>query len=250
METDLECLSLRPLKSDQAIFLSIIIPVFNEEATLEEILTRVLSITWSHPVEIIVVDDHSKDRSPEILERFKDRVSVIRHRRNRGKGACIQTALNICRGEYVVIQDADLEYSPEELNLLVQAVDEGGYDVVYGSRFREKKNSFSQYRSFYWGNQFLTWLTNRMTRLRLTDMETCYKLIRRQLLNGLSFNENGFGIEPEITCKLAKLKGLRWKEVAITYRGRSRKEGKKIKWSDGVKAVYIILKHTWPGAKF
>ena len=134
-----------------------------------------------------------------------------------------------------------MEYSPEELNLLVQAVDEGGYDVVYGSRFREKKNSFSQYRSFYWGNQFLTWLTNRMTRLRLTDMETCYKMINTKIAQSLQLKEKRFGFEPEFTSKIAKL-NFRIYEVPISYSGRDYAHGKKITWKDGVAAVWFILK--------
>lgn len=222
--------------------LSILIPVYNEQKTLEEVLNRILSIHWKFEVEIIVIDDASTDGSGKILELFEQRIILLKHESNSGKGACIRNALRICRGQFIIIQDADLEYSPEEIPLLVDTALAGPFDVIYGSRFKNLLDKSSMYQSFYLGNKFLTWLANKATGKNLTDMETCYKLISREALEKIELHENGFGIEPEITCKLAKLADLNWSEVPITYHARTIQEGKKIKWSDGFKAVFIIIK--------
>lgn len=231
--------------AESEILLSIIIPVYNEEKTLPEILERVLSIQWEFEVEIIVVDDGSTDDSSKILKSFKDQFIILKHDTNLGKGACIKSSLEVCVGEFIIIQDADLEYYPEEIPKLVDVALSGPFDVVFGSRFKNLIDKSSMYRSFYLGNLFLTWLTNMVTGKHLTDMETCFKLVRRKVVKNIKLFENGFGIEPEMTCKLAKIASLKWEEIPIKYHARSVQEGKKIKWSDGFKAVFIILKTSY-----
>ena len=229
--------------------LSILIPVYNEEATIVQVLDKLKSIQLKNDIEkeYIIVNDGSKDSSSDIISRYiadnhSMNICFIDHKKNSGKGHAIQTAIQKAKGEFLIIQDADLEYNPEEFNLLLDPVINNGADVVYGSRFM----GGNPHRIlFFWhsiGNAFLTFLSNMMTNLNLTDMETCYKLIRTDFAQSIKITENAFGIEPEITAKLARIKGVRFYEVGISYHGRTYDEGKKINWKDGFRAIYCILK--------
>ena len=222
--------------------LSVIIPVYNEVETLDEIMLAVSSI----PVEkeIILVDDGSTDGSREKLQQFENQVAikVLYHDRNRGKGAAIRTGLAEAEKDLVIIQDADLEYDPREIPGLMQPILAGKADVVYGSRFI----GAAPHRVLYFwhsiGNQLLTLLSNMLSDLNLTDMESCYKLFRREVIQSIEIEESRFGFEPEITAKIAK---GRWRiyEMGISYSGRTYEEGKKIGWQDGFRAIWCILKY-------
>jgi glycosyltransferase involved in cell wall biosynthesis len=223
--------------------LSIIIPCYNEKEHLSELISRVRS----SPVlekEIILVDDCSSDGTAELirsqLEAAVDR--VIYHRKNMGKGAAIRSGLDCVTGDIVIVQDADLEYDPMEYSKLMAPIVEGRADVVYGSRFMGGDPHRVHLFWHYVGNRILTLLSNMFTNLNLTDMETCYKLFRTEVIKGLTVRQDRFGIEPEITAKVAKA-NCRVDEVGISYYGRSYGEGKKIGWKDGVKAVYVILRY-------
>ena len=225
--------------------LSIVIPCYNEYTTIEKIVTAVENAPVEEK-EIIVVDDYSIDGTREILkEKIETRVNkVIYHDQNMGKGAALRTGFQHVTGDFVVVQDADLEYDPQEYPKLLKPILDGHADVVYGSRF---VGSDSHRVLYFWhsiGNKFLTLLSNMLSNLTLTDMETCYKVFRRETLEKITIRENRFGFEPEITAKLAKLK-CRIYEVGISYNGRSYKEGKKIGWKDGVKAIWCILKYNF-----
>jgi glycosyltransferase involved in cell wall biosynthesis len=219
--------------------LSVVMPVYNEERTVEAILARVLQTPGL--LEIIVVDDASTDRTAQALERLTDsRVRIFRHPKNRGKGAALRTGFAQVRGEAVIIQDADLEYDPREYPKLLEPIEAGLADVVYGSRFTGETHRVL----FFWhyvGNRFLTTLSNMFTNLNLTDMETCYKAFRADALRGLDLRSERFGIEPEITAKIAR-RGLRVYETSITYHGRNYAEGKKITWRDGLVAIAAIVR--------
>src|SRR5262245_26722884 len=219
--------------------LSVVMPVYNEERTVEAILARVLES--SGLLEIIVVDDASTDRTAEALARVSDsRVRVFRHPKNRGKGAALRTGFDQVQGEVVIIQDADLEYDPREYPKLLEPIEANLADVVYGSRFTGETHRVL----FYWhyvGNRLLTTLSNMFTNLNLTDMETCYKAFRAEALKGLDLKSERFGIEPEITAKIAR-RGLRVYETSITYHGRNYAEGKKITWRDGLVAIAAIVR--------
>ena len=227
--------------------LTVIIPCFNEESTIEELLTRVLN---QHIVgEVIIVDDCSTDRSAEIIASFVDsRIRVEKNMKNRGKGKSIANAIQMATLDIVIIQDADLEYSPEEFSRIVQPIVDGRADVVFGSRFL----TFDSRRALYYrhriGNNLLTMLSNIMTNLDLTDMETCYKAFRNKYAQQLNIQENRFGIEPEITAKVAALQ-LRVYEVPISYNGRTYEQGKKITWKDGFRAIWCILFYNSPYSK-
>jgi glycosyltransferase involved in cell wall biosynthesis len=220
--------------------LTVVMPVYNEEKTVERILSRVLDTP--RLLEVIIVDDASTDGTPTVLQGVSDpRVRVVRHSRNRGKGAALRTAFAEIRGDIVVIQDADLEYDPSEYPRLLGPIEAGLADVVYGSRFTGETHRVL----FYWhyvGNRFLTTLSNMFTNLNLTDMETCYKAFRSEVLKGMRLRSERFGIEPEITAKVARA-GWRVYETSISYHGRKYEEGKKITWRDGVKAVVAILRY-------
>ncbi|MCK4414537.1 MAG: glycosyltransferase family 2 protein [Candidatus Eisenbacteria sp.] len=219
--------------------LSVIIPVYNEVATIEEILRRVAAVPREK--EILVVDDGSGDGTPALLERCRlPEMRLFNHPRNRGKGAAIRTALPHVSGDFVIIQDADLEYDPADYAKLLAPLERGEADVVYGSRFLGRGHHASS-RWHYFVNRTLTQLSNLFTGLRLTDMETCYKAFRAELLRGLDLVSEGFEIEPEMTAKAAR-RGARFREVAISYRGRASHEGKKIGWGDGVRTLMTILR--------
>lgn len=220
--------------------ISVIIPVYNERATLPLILERVQK---QKPAEIIIVDDASSDGSEEYLKNYKaENVKIIRHEKNFGKGAAVRTGFQAASNEVVLIQDADLEYDPSEYERLLKPIFEGRADVVYGSRFVGNEPHRVSYFWHYIGNRFLTTLVNLFTNLNLTDMESGYKAFRKTALDSIKLVENDFSIEPEFTIKLAR-KGYRFYEVGISYHGRTYAEGKKIRWTDGVKAVYAIFKH-------
>jgi glycosyltransferase involved in cell wall biosynthesis len=221
--------------------ISVVIPVYNEDKTIKEIIRRVQSVNLSK--EIIVVDDASTDGTREVLDTLKgeEGLTVIFHQANQGKGAALRTALSQVKGSIVIIQDADLEYDPQEYGKLIRPIIEGKADVVYGSRFLGGTHRVL----FFWhylGNRIITLLSNMLTNLNLTDMETCYKVFRAPLLEKFTIESNRFGVEPEITAKLAKLK-CKIYEVDISYSGRDYSEGKKINWKDGIAAFYWILKY-------
>jgi glycosyltransferase involved in cell wall biosynthesis len=224
--------------------LSVVIPVYNEAATIAELISRVHDVDV--PKEIIVVDDGSTDDTRDVLERLKasyQNMIVLLQPRNRGKGAALRIGFKHATGDFVLVQDADLEYDPAEYPLLLRPLIDGKADVVYGSRFLTTK----QHRVlFFWhsvGNRLLTLVSNMFTNLNLTDMETGFKVFKREVIQSIRLEQNRFGFEPEITVKIARMK-LRIYEVGISYYGRTYEEGKKIGWKDGVKALWCILKYS------
>ena len=223
--------------------ISIVIPCFNEANTIEYLVQAVLSAPLTNR-EIIIVDDYSTDGTREILRTKIDGLvdKIIYHESNQGKGAALRTGFSSVTGEVVIIQDADLEYNPQEYPELLKPILDGKADVVYGSRFQGGQAHRVIYFWHYKGNQFLTLLSNMFTNLNLTDMETCYKVFRFDILKKIKIQENRFGFEPEITAKIAQL-GCRIYEVGISYSGRTYDEGKKISWKDGLRATWCILKY-------
>jgi glycosyltransferase involved in cell wall biosynthesis len=221
--------------------LSIIIPVYNEEATVKEIIDRCRALPLDR--EIVVVDDGSSDDTRDIIgkEDGVDGVVVRYHDENQGKGAAIRTGIRECTGDVVVIQDADLEYVPEEFPTLIQPIIDGYADVVYGSRFVGTHRVFKVVH--YFGNKFLTLVTNILYDTMLTDMETCYKAFRAEIIKGVNIKSDRFNFEPEITAKIFKQKKLRVYEMPISYHGRDYDEGKKITWWDGVPALWALIKY-------
>jgi glycosyltransferase involved in cell wall biosynthesis len=223
--------------------ISIIIPIFNEKDTISKIVDSVNN--WCNPnCEVILIDDNSTDGTREIIatELAKKVARVIYHEKNKGKGAALRAGISAATGDVVIFQDADLEYDPSEYPNLLAPILEGKADVVYGSRFAGGRAHRVVYFWHYVGNRVLTLLSNMLTDLNLTDMETCYKVFRREILQRITLEENRFGIEPEITAKVAKLKP-RIYEVGISYYGRTYSEGKKIGWKDGFRAIYAIVKY-------
>ena len=223
--------------------LSIIIPCYNEKSTIREVIDAVLAAPYDDK-EIIIVDDCSKDGTKEVLlEEIEPLVhQILFHKVNQGKGAALRTGIQAATGDIVLIQDADLEYDPQEYPNLVEPILRNKADVVYGSRFMGSQPHRVLYFWHSVGNMVLTILSNMFTNLNLTDMETCYKVFRRDIIQGISIKENRFGFEPEITAKIAKLE-CRIFEVGISYYGRTYKEGKKIGWKDGFRAIYCIIKY-------
>jgi len=227
--------------------LSVVVPCYNEEATIRTLVGQVLESPWV--AQVIVVDDGSKDRSREILATLDDpRVTVVLHRANQGKGAALRTGFAHATADFVVVQDADLEYDPGEYGVLLEPLLDDRADVVFGSRFLSGRPHRVLYFWHSMGNRFLTLLSNMFTDLNLTDMETCYKCFRREVIQQIRIEEDRFGFEPEITAKLARGRH-RIFEVGISYSGRTYAEGKKIGWRDGVRAVYCILRYSALGER-
>lgn len=222
--------------------LSIIIPCYNERENILTILEKVKAVPIDK--EIIVVDDCSRDGTQEILKEKVEPIvdKVLYHEVNHGKGAALRTGFKAATGDVVIVQDADLEYDPMEYPVIVQPIFDGEADVVYGSRFRDVKSYAKAYKKNILANRFLTWLSNRFTKLKITDMETCYKAFRRELIQSIDLKEERFGFEPEVTAKIAK-RGVRIQEVQISYYPRSVEEGKKIGYKDGLRAIYCIWKY-------
>jgi glycosyltransferase involved in cell wall biosynthesis len=229
--------------------ISIVIPAYNEAKTIHLILNKINDVILLNQIvkEIIIVDDCSKDNTPEVLNAYIGNsplnIRLISHEVNKGKGAALHTGIKHASGDLVIIQDADLEYDPNEYNLLLKPVLDGHADVVYGSRFM---GGNAHRILFFWhsiGNKILTTLSNMFTNLNLTDMETCYKLFRREIIQSIQLKENRFGFEPEVTAKIARIPNIRIYEVGISYYGRTYAEGKKINWKDGFRAIYCILKY-------
>ena len=223
--------------------LSIIIPCYNEVATISEIVKQVLAIDHQD-LEIIIVDDASNDGTREILEEsVKPFVAkIIYHKKNMGKGAALRSGFKEANGDVVIVQDADLEYNPQNIPKMLELIESGKADVVFGSRFMGGGPHRVLYFWHYMGNKFLTLLSNMFTNINLSDMETCYKMFRREIIQAIEIEENRFGFEPEITAKIAR-GNHRIYEVGISYSGRTYAEGKKIGWKDGVRAFYAILKY-------
>ncbi len=229
--------------------LSIVIPAYNEGRTIHFILDKVKQVSLINNIEkeIIIVNDCSKDNTVEAVENYRKsnqdlNIQFYSHEVNQGKGAALHTGISKATGEVLIIQDADLEYDPNEFNILLKPIIDGFADVVYGSRFMGGK---PHRILFFWhtiGNKFLTFLSNMMTNLNLTDMETCYKMFRTDIIQSLPLQEKRFGFEPEVTAKIARIPKIRIYEVGISYYGRTYEEGKKIGWKDGFRAIYCIIK--------
>lgn len=230
--------------------LSIVIPAFNEEKTIISILEKVRNCRLPDGIEkeIIVIDDCSKDATASLVREYREKypeltMKLIVHAENRGKGAAIRNGIRLAEGDYLIIQDADLEYDPDEYTEMLQPVLNGVADVVYGSRFMGGK---PHRILFFWhsiGNRLLTFISNMFTNLNLTDMETCYKLFRMEIIKSIQLKEDRFGFEPEVTAKVSRIPGIRIYEIGISYYGRQYQEGKKINWKDGLRALYCIIKY-------
>ncbi|MDO5970766.1 glycosyltransferase family 2 protein [Flavivirga aquimarina] len=230
--------------------LSIIIPAFNEENTVLLILNSIQNVTLIENVEkeIVLVDDCSTDNTLKLVNNFKSEnpefaLEIICHKKNQGKGAAIHTGIAKANGDFIIIQDADLEYDPNEYNTLLKPILAGFSDAVYGSRFIGGNPHRVLFFFHTIGNKFLTFLSNLFTGINITDMETCYKLFKSEFIKPISLKEKRFGFEPEVTAKISKIKNIRIYEVGISYYGRTYDEGKKIGWKDGFHAIYCILRY-------
>ena len=230
--------------------LSILIPCYNEEQMVGDVLKMVSEAELMFQVqkEIIIIDDGSSDNTPDCIRQFIQQnpsraIKVITHQTNRGKGACVRSGLASATGEVIIIQDADLEYDPSEYNKLLMPILKGYADVVYGSRFRGSEAHRVLFFLHTIGNKLLTFLSNVFTGLNLTDMETGFKMMRADVIRKLSLKENRFGFEPEVTAKISRVKNIRIYEVGISYYGREYEQGKKIRWTDGIRAIYCVFKY-------
>ena len=232
------------MNTERTVKLSIVIPVYNEVETIEAVYRRVAAVALDNiEKEIVIVDDGSADGTVEVLKKLESEgVRILYHEKNRGKGAAIRTGLKEASGKLVLVQDADLEYDPTEYSRLIRPILDDKADVVYGSRFVGAEPHRVLFFWHYVGNRFLTLLSNMFTNLNLTDMETGYKVFRADVLKRIEIQENRFGFEPEITAKVARMK-VRIYEVGISYFGRTYEEGKKIRWKDGVRALWCIIKY-------
>ncbi|MDQ1351614.1 MAG: hypothetical protein QG657_1919 [Acidobacteriota bacterium] len=228
--------------------LSIVIPVYNEERTIETLVERVWAVPLKLEKEIVIVDDCSTDGTFSILTNIQEAqpaVRVFRNEKNRGKGFAVRRGIQEAAGEIIIIQDADLEYDPDEYPKLLKPILADKADVVFGSRFMTTEERRVLYFWHSVGNRLLTLFSNMVSNLNLSDMETCYKMFRAEIIKQIRLTENRFGFEPEVTFKLSKVKGLRFYEVGISYHGRTYAEGKKINWKDGVRALYVLFKNTF-----
>jgi len=230
--------------------LSVIIPAYNEQATIYNILQRVSSVVLIQDMEkeLVVVNDFSKDDTEAELFRFQSdnpeiSINYQKHTENRGKGAALHTGIQSATGDFIIVQDADLEYDPREINILLQPILDGFADVVYGSRFVGGKPHRVLFFFHTIGNRFLTFLSNLLTNINISDMETCYKLFKSDIIKSIKLKENRFGFEPEVTAKISRIPGIRIYEAGISYYGRTYAEGKKINWKDGFRAIYCIIKY-------
>jgi glycosyltransferase involved in cell wall biosynthesis len=238
------CRFLGVYRLPPGFLLSVVIPVYNEEATVADVIHRVRQC--GVPCELIVVDDGSTDGTREILARYRDQddFKLLLHTKNQGKGAALKTGFAQARGDVVIVQDADLEYDPAEISRLIQPIVEGQADVVFGSRFSGESHRVLYF--WHWaGNRVLTLLSNLSTNLNLSDIETCYKAFRREIIQQIAptLREKKFGIEPELTAKVARIPGIRIYERPISYSGRTYAQGKKIGWRDGLRALWCILRY-------
>jgi glycosyltransferase involved in cell wall biosynthesis len=237
------------MKSDIYYTLSVVIPVYNEDRTICKILDKLKTINIDNiRLELVIINDCSTDNSVAIINDYiasntELNIKFYQHEKNKGKGAALHTGIANATGDFLIIQDADLEYDPEEYRDMLKPVLNGNADVVYGSRFM---GSNPHRILFFWhtlGNKFLTFLSNMFTNLNLTDMESCYKLFRTDIIKQVKLEENRFGFEPEVTAKISRIPGIRIYEIGISYYGRTYEEGKKIGWKDGFRAIYCILKY-------